>query len=786
MTAKEGDNVVGTVTTSLRTPIATPTSLKVEATSETSVMASWKDEKNPENTQYMVTATPLGEAAPSILEVTEDFEDASYSFPMSGNWYRTSQDKKSGAYALRSSSIGHSSSSSQTYTVNVPEGQTNPKLKLDYRVSSEQNYDFFRVYINNMEVHRDSGNKSWTSIEKALRTGTNTVRFEYRKDGSATSGLDTVFIDNVKVVAEGVSAPTSGWVTGDKAEITGLEAGMEYEFRLVAKANGLETAPILMNNNVLQEATDGVEALEADLETADLTSRENVEEAKDLLESLKAVIDGLEEGTEKDELLAKVAEIEEMLEKAEQVIDATEAVEGIVVPGTIESAESLQDVKDAIIEAQEKINVLEEGEAKAELQTALDALKEELAKAESIFVAKEAVQGVTTLVESADTREAVAEAKEAIESAKEAVENVSDETVKAELIAQIAELEAQIQTTEQVLDAKEAVTALDEQVGLVDSFETLEVAKELVVTAEEKIAILEDGDVKAELTTAVADAKATLEVLEYTLVTDKQLNEVEASDLTTPEAVADVKVQIEAVQERIANIADEATQASFAERLDVVKEAVELAEAQFAVASLVEEPTAETLEKAKQQVNDVKDETVKSELTETITQMEDVLTMKERLQVIQSTDFTSVEQLDAVILELNALKGKIAGITESDVRFGQKEMLKGELKKAKFHVGKELTEVLHDTKKDRYKGKDKEGLKPETLTFLVEYTVDKNIAVYIKDKVDGIFDYLPPFVEAIVNSKIRGAVQGELQPLIGKTVTGKQLNDMIDTYLNQR
>lgn len=68
---------------------------------------------------------------------------------------------------------------------------------MDYKVSSESNYDFFEILIGGMKVLSVSGNVPWTKFETPVQFGLHTITLRYVKDGSGSSGSDSAFVDNI-------------------------------------------------------------------------------------------------------------------------------------------------------------------------------------------------------------------------------------------------------------------------------------------------------------------------------------------------------------------------------------------------------------------------------------------------------------------------------------------------------------------------------------------------------------------------------------------------------------
>lgn len=73
-------------------------------------------------------------------------------------------------------------------------------LKFSYLVDSEANYDYLRVYLDNTTlVFSESG--SWKTGRKSIDVpqGWHTIKFEYSKDVSVDSGMDTALVDDLEL-----------------------------------------------------------------------------------------------------------------------------------------------------------------------------------------------------------------------------------------------------------------------------------------------------------------------------------------------------------------------------------------------------------------------------------------------------------------------------------------------------------------------------------------------------------------------------------------------------------
>ncbi|GHE47238.1 hypothetical protein GCM10017673_56340 [Streptosporangium violaceochromogenes] len=126
---------------------------------------------------------------------TEDFEDTTYIFTIvsAGGWARSSLEAHGGSYSFRSGTISDGQTS--TAVITVPAGAV--AVQFWYKVSSEQNYDFFRFYVGAAEQFSASGEVAWTQSTEYQLGGQTQISFSYSKDASSSSGADAVYIDDV-------------------------------------------------------------------------------------------------------------------------------------------------------------------------------------------------------------------------------------------------------------------------------------------------------------------------------------------------------------------------------------------------------------------------------------------------------------------------------------------------------------------------------------------------------------------------------------------------------------
>lgn len=166
---------------------------------------------SPKNSQHVEGTTPLvtdrgnlnlgirrgAEPEPVLFE---GFEELPLAITETGDWARVTPEAYEGSWSFKAASV-LDGGTSQT-VVDVPPGAT--FLSFYYKVSSEEFFDFFEVDVDASMELQDSGEVDWTYALLDV-TGATTVTFRYIKDGSASAGDDTAWIDNLSFLP---SAPS--------------------------------------------------------------------------------------------------------------------------------------------------------------------------------------------------------------------------------------------------------------------------------------------------------------------------------------------------------------------------------------------------------------------------------------------------------------------------------------------------------------------------------------------------------------------------------------------------
>ncbi len=113
---------------------------------------------------------------------------------LSGNWSVVMGGANNTFKSLKSSSISDDQETCVQTTQTVSAGQ----IKFHYKVSSEQNWDWLRFYIDSSQKLYKSGTIGWTQASFDVSAGSHTFKWCYEKDSSSSEGSDATWIDEVQ------------------------------------------------------------------------------------------------------------------------------------------------------------------------------------------------------------------------------------------------------------------------------------------------------------------------------------------------------------------------------------------------------------------------------------------------------------------------------------------------------------------------------------------------------------------------------------------------------------
>ncbi|MCP4152702.1 MAG: hypothetical protein GY757_33515 [bacterium] len=123
--------------------------------------------------------------------------DTTGTFTLSGDedWDVTTADYYYGSSSVVSpAALGNSQSSVMETTIS---GVTS--VSFYWKVSSESGYDYLKFYIDDVLQDQIAGTTSWAQETYSVSSGSHTLKWEYDKDGSVSSGSDCGWVDYVDI-----------------------------------------------------------------------------------------------------------------------------------------------------------------------------------------------------------------------------------------------------------------------------------------------------------------------------------------------------------------------------------------------------------------------------------------------------------------------------------------------------------------------------------------------------------------------------------------------------------
>lgn len=187
--------------------------------------------------------------------VMENFESGGFTaFPWEfagGNWTIDNSTYYAGGSSAKSFAITHSQSTSMTVTMEVPAAGNITFYK---KVSSEQNYDYLKFYVNNVLKGQWSGNVDWSQESYNVNPGTTTFKWEYVKDYIVSSGSDCAWVDEINFPSTGGVVGTPIFEINTTSVDFGTHIAAEFEPALFTITNDGDATMIgtVMGNNIFK------------------------------------------------------------------------------------------------------------------------------------------------------------------------------------------------------------------------------------------------------------------------------------------------------------------------------------------------------------------------------------------------------------------------------------------------------------------------------------------------------------------------------------------------------
>jgi hypothetical protein len=163
-----------------------------------------------------------------------------------GDWFLQTATHHDGVDAAQSGAVDHDEYSGIEFTVVGP-----TRMTYQWKVSSEQNYDYLVLTVDGYVKAYITGEVDWTQVTQDIGPGTHNVDIYYLKDEATVSGQDTGWVDEL-VLTPITTAPVVAAATITAYENTALRHQIVATNAPTSySATGLPTGLILSNSTGL-------------------------------------------------------------------------------------------------------------------------------------------------------------------------------------------------------------------------------------------------------------------------------------------------------------------------------------------------------------------------------------------------------------------------------------------------------------------------------------------------------------------------------------------------------
>lgn len=143
--------------------------------------------------QYTATITVLKKVG-LVIEDWETGDFTGFDWEFTGAAWTISPEAYEGSNSAVSGTINDGQTTAITLTLTVGADDV---ISFYKKVSSENNYDYLRFFIDGIKKGEWAGDVAWSMEEFPVTAGTHTLKWSYEKDGSVSSGSDCAWIDYI-------------------------------------------------------------------------------------------------------------------------------------------------------------------------------------------------------------------------------------------------------------------------------------------------------------------------------------------------------------------------------------------------------------------------------------------------------------------------------------------------------------------------------------------------------------------------------------------------------------
>jgi len=150
----------------------------------------------PDSEELYLTSGDFFEPINLIMETWETGDDQSFPWAYDGNedWFVSTNNPYQGDFCMESGDIGDNQSTALTISL---EFLGDGELTFARRVSTEDGWDYLRMYIDGAQVAEWSGELDWAEEAFDLTAGFHTISWSYEKDNIISGGADACWVDDI-------------------------------------------------------------------------------------------------------------------------------------------------------------------------------------------------------------------------------------------------------------------------------------------------------------------------------------------------------------------------------------------------------------------------------------------------------------------------------------------------------------------------------------------------------------------------------------------------------------
>ena len=150
----------------------------------------------PDQQELYLTTADFFEPINLIMETWETGDDQSFPWAYDGNedWFVSTNNPYQGDFCMESGDIGDNQSTALTISL---EFLGDGELTFARRVSTEDGWDYLRMYIDGAQVAEWSGELDWAEEAFDLTAGFHTITWSYEKDNIISGGADACWVDDI-------------------------------------------------------------------------------------------------------------------------------------------------------------------------------------------------------------------------------------------------------------------------------------------------------------------------------------------------------------------------------------------------------------------------------------------------------------------------------------------------------------------------------------------------------------------------------------------------------------